>query len=341
MTPLISIVVPVFNVERYLSACLGSLQKQTLSDIEVICVNDASPDGSGSLLEAAAKQDARVRVLSHASNRGLSAARNTGLRAASSPWVLFVDSDDLAASFLCERALAAATRLQSDAVFFNYAVFRDGHETPPEPAPGAAAVAERAALLRRPAFAWTKLVRTKLMRGNGIEFPEGLCFEDTPVHWRLVLESKLPIFLDEPLVYYRQREGSITSRSDWSFADNIRIHDLLGNYLRATSRWNDWKEIFLAQQLSSLAYTYAYYAARNPALTQRVNQELRARMTAEHWEFLLHGECLSQSQRDYLIACGRPAGVRTSPALLLPILRHRITHPLRCLWHRVSPGFSG
>lgn len=335
MIPGVSIIVPVFNVERYLGQCLESLRKQTLSNIEIICVEDASTDGSGFVLESVAKLDARIVVLKHSSNRGLSAARNTGFRAARAPWILFIDSDDLVSCRLCERTLAAAKNFGADAVFYGYGVFRDGRPCPPEPALTAAHVADRQTLLRRPAFAWTKLIRSDLMRAGQIEFPEGLCFEDTSVHWRLVLESKRPVFLDEPLVWYRQRKGSITYRSDWSRADGIKTWELIGDYLRATGRWEDWKLIFLIRQLANLAQLHAYFAVANPVLTQRVREETRARMTPEHWEAVLDGKGLLRWQRDYLVSCGPPTGASSSNAPLLPVLRHHLRDSLRCSWHRV------
>jgi glycosyltransferase involved in cell wall biosynthesis len=334
MTPLVSIVVPVFNVENYLGACLDSLRQQTVSDIEIICVDDASTDGSASLIDGVTRQDTRVVFLKHTANRGLSAARNTGLHAARSPWVLFVDSDDLVSSRLCERALAAAACHSADAVFFNYAVFRDGEAPPPEPAAVAAILADQRMLMRRPAFAWTKLVRTDLMRNNRIEFPDGLCFEDIPVHWRLVIESERPVFLDEPLVWYRQRRGSITYRTDWSRADGILVCDLVRDYLRSTGRWAEWKDIFLVQQLANFAHIHAYYAIANPMLTKRVREEASLRMTPEHWSLILHGKDLPWWARDYLIASIRPTGC-SGATLLLSALRHRLRDPIRCLWHRL------
>ncbi len=334
MIPRISIVVPVYNVERYLNACLESLLRQTLQEIEIICVDDASTDSSRTILDILAGQDARLTVLAHASNQGLSAARNTGLRAVRSPWLLFVDSDDLASSRLCERTLAAAESHEADAVFFGHSVFRDGHAAPRELAATTPILADRCALLRRAAFAWTKLVRTDLMRTNSIEFPERLCFEDTPVHWRLVIESQRPVFLDEPLVWYRQRKSSITYRTDWSRADGIRVNDLIRDYLQNTGRWAQWKDYFLVQELANLARTHAYYAIANPALTFRVCEEARARMTAEHWNVILSGKGLLRWERDYLIACGRSSKACTNPTLFLPLLRHRLRDSLRCLWHR-------
>jgi glycosyltransferase involved in cell wall biosynthesis len=340
MTPLVSIIIPVFNVERYLEACLNSVCQQTVTDVEVICVDDASIDNSLSLLDAAARQDPRVVILRHASNRGLPAARNTGFRAARSPWVLHVDSDDLVSKYLCERTLTAAENHKADAVFFGYTVFRDGKPAPADSFGMPAIPANRGALLSRPTFAWTKLVRADFLRAKSIEFPEGLCIEDIPVHWRIAIESDRPVLLDEPLVWYRQRAGSITYRTDWSVADSIMTcWDIIRTYLRATGSWEEWKAIFLAQELGSLAHTHAYYALANPTLARRVSEELHARMTSERWNFILQGKGLSRGQRDYLIACGRPTGPCSDPAPLLPTLRHRVRDPLRRLWHIPRQAF--
>lgn len=333
MTPVISIGVPVFNVASYVGACLESILGQTHSEIEIICVDDASTDGSVDALQAAVLRDSRVVLLRHTHNRGLSAARNTALQAARAPWLLFVDSDDVVSRHLCERTLAAANRFSGDAVFYNFRVFRDGGAFPAEPVPFPPALADRSALLRRPAFAWTKLVRTGLMRQRGILFPEGLCFEDIPVHWRLAIESERPVFLDEPLVFYRQRSGSITYRTDWARADALQTWDMVENYLRSTGRWTDWKHIFIAGQLRSLAGMHSNYSLRNPALTGRVREEARARLSREHWEFVLHGNGLRRWERDYLIACSRTKQSSRDLSLLLPVLRHRLRDPLRRLWH--------
>jgi len=90
----VSIIVPVYNVEKYLAECLDSILNQTFQDIEIICVNDASPDNSYLVLEEYSKRDSRIRIFTHQQNGGLGAARNTGLEHVSSMYVSFVDSDD-------------------------------------------------------------------------------------------------------------------------------------------------------------------------------------------------------------------------------------------------------
>ena len=91
--PKVSIIVPVYNTEKYLRRCLDSIAAQTFTDWECICVDDGSPDAGGAMLDAYARRDARFRVI-HQENGGVSRARNAGLDAARGEWIAFVDSDD-------------------------------------------------------------------------------------------------------------------------------------------------------------------------------------------------------------------------------------------------------
>ena len=92
-TPLISVIVPIYNVEEYLSGCLESILSQNFSDFEIICIDDGSTDESGSILEMYASKDSRIRTV-HQENKGLSSARNVGLDMARGEYIAFCDSDD-------------------------------------------------------------------------------------------------------------------------------------------------------------------------------------------------------------------------------------------------------
>ena len=113
--PIISVIVPIYNVEKYLVACLESIQKQTLKEIEIILVNDGSPDNSGEIAEEFAKNDDRINVI-HKNNGGLSSARNEGLLIAKGEYVSFVDSDDWIESTMLEDMYAAAQKVNADVV---------------------------------------------------------------------------------------------------------------------------------------------------------------------------------------------------------------------------------
>lgn len=117
--PLVSIIVPIYNVEQYLAVCLDSLVNQTLNDIEIICVNDCSTDSSLSIVEQYAVHDHRIRIISHETNQGLGPARNTGVDFANAPYILFVDSDDVVAENMAERLYTEMLEKNVDLVWCN------------------------------------------------------------------------------------------------------------------------------------------------------------------------------------------------------------------------------
>ena len=116
----ISVIIPVYNVEKYLKECLDSVINQTLKDIEIICVNDGSTDNSLNILENYAKKDNRIIVISQ-KNKGLSGARNTGLKYCSGEYVSFIDSDDYVSKDLFELTYNNAISNNSDLVIFKIA----------------------------------------------------------------------------------------------------------------------------------------------------------------------------------------------------------------------------
>ena len=119
----VSVIVPVYGCEAFLPDCIASLRAQTLSDIELIFVCDASPDGSLELLRQAEREDARIRVIAFEENRGVSAARNAGIEAARGEYIGFCDGDDWVEPQMFERLYALAQEKQADAVFCR--VFKD------------------------------------------------------------------------------------------------------------------------------------------------------------------------------------------------------------------------
>ena len=117
--PLVSIIVPVYNVERYLPQCLDSLVNQTYRNIEIICINDESPDHSSDILKNYAEKDSRIKIFEQ-KNMGLSGARNTGMKNASGDYVMCVDSDDWIDLETCERAVSVALKHKADLVMWSY-----------------------------------------------------------------------------------------------------------------------------------------------------------------------------------------------------------------------------
>ncbi|WP_372345099.1 CDP-glycerol glycerophosphotransferase family protein [Streptomyces sp. KL116D] len=218
MTPRLSVVVPIYNVEEFLDPCLRSLADQTAHDLEVVMIDDGSTDDSPEVARAFADADERF-VLVRQENAGLGAARNAGVRRATGAHLAFVDSDDVVPPDAYERMLAALERTGSDFATGNVHRLRvDGVQ---EQSPmfrrmmaedrDATHVTEHWALIGD-RIACNKVFRRDFWDRHGLAFPEGVLFEDTPVtvpaHF---LASRVDV-LSEPVYLWRDRDGSITNR---------------------------------------------------------------------------------------------------------------------------------
>ena len=118
-TPLVSIVIPVYNVERYLRMCLDSVMMQTYTNLEIVCINDGSPDGSGFILREYAAKDKRIKIL-EIENQGLSGARNVGIANCKGDYLMFLDSDDWIDNNTVEEAMSGILEHNADIVLWNY-----------------------------------------------------------------------------------------------------------------------------------------------------------------------------------------------------------------------------
>lgn len=117
---MISIIIPAYNCEKYIGKCLDSVLAQTYTDLQVVCVDDGSQDHTRDILEKYARQDKRIALVIHPTNKGISASRNDALAAARGQWVMFVDSDDWLAPDNCQKALEIAERTHADTVIWCY-----------------------------------------------------------------------------------------------------------------------------------------------------------------------------------------------------------------------------
>jgi glycosyltransferase involved in cell wall biosynthesis len=211
--PLVSIIVPVYNVERYLDECIESIRRQTYERLEIIVVEDCSTDGSKAELESHLA-DPRVRLIQHERNSGLSAARNTGIEAATGDFVLFVDSDDAIAPALVETCLSTAMESGADVVVFDFVTFQDGAAIPENKikvGPLHIRQLEMLEYFGLPHFAWIKFIRAGLFQNPRLRFSVDLYYEDWPFHWELGFISNIILHLKFVGCHYRLRGDSITS----------------------------------------------------------------------------------------------------------------------------------
>ena len=178
----ISVIVPVYNVERYLEKCIESICCQTFKDLEIILVDDGATDRSGAICDEWSRRDPRIRVI-HKENGGLSDARNAGIEIASGTWYMFVDSDDTITPDTIERLYKAATQHQCEMAVCNIVRIYDDGVTEPFYNPISELTVldgnQRFETLKQPS-ACNKLFRAELFRD--VRFPKGKFYEDTFVY---------------------------------------------------------------------------------------------------------------------------------------------------------------
>ncbi|MBY6104730.1 glycosyltransferase family 2 protein [Marinobacter nauticus] len=231
-SPLVSIVIPIYNVEQYVDECLESVRQQTYKKLEIIVVEDCSTDNSLKALEPHLA-DERVRLIQHKQNGGLSAARNTGIEAATGEYLMFVDSDDVVERSLVEVCTRAAQRLNADVITYGCIPFNDGE--PIQPAEVDVERLEKSCkrsgseYFELPHFAWLKFVRAKLFKDSELRFPVGLCYEDWPFHWRLGLMAPSIFRIEAGLYHYRQRGTSITGSAGIKLLDVFQVQAMAVN----------------------------------------------------------------------------------------------------------------
>jgi glycosyltransferase involved in cell wall biosynthesis/CDP-glycerol glycerophosphotransferase (TagB/SpsB family) len=211
--PKVSVIIPVYNVEKYLRECLDSVINQTLPDIEIICVNDASPDKCAEILNEYTLKDNRIKIITHTKNQGLGPARNTGVSIATAEFIVFIDSDDFVAYNMIEKLYKAITKDDADMAFCgNYSVTDEGdviqneylHE-------GSWSVYE---FLNNEQFypgilpVWNKLFKKEYIKDIK-QLP--IISEDQPTIAEYLLRCQKVVSVSESLYYYRKRQGTLSN----------------------------------------------------------------------------------------------------------------------------------
>ena len=223
---LISVIVPVYNVDNYLRKCIDSLIVQTLKDIEIILVNDGSTDESIDICEEYKLKDNRIKVI-HKENGGLSDARNKGIDIAKGKYISFVDSDDWINPQMLEKLYILASKYEADIVQGDYIKAYDEDIIVNNMSENIIKYNAEQILdelysgnYTKNIVVWNKIYKRELF--NDIRFPKGKLHEDEFTTYKILHKANLIIDSNIPIYYYRQREGSIMN-SDF----NIKRLDLL------------------------------------------------------------------------------------------------------------------
>ncbi|MCC8139286.1 MAG: glycosyltransferase [Lachnospiraceae bacterium] len=282
--PLISVIVPVYQVERWLPRCVDSLLAQTYENLEIILVDDGSHDGCSGICDDYAARDGRVRVI-HQENRGLSGARNSGIETAAGEYLAFVDSDDYIAPDFIE---ALYELIQKSGCAISQCRFARVRGEALKDEAGDAYRVYRGACLMEQLYgpeedatyfvvAWNKLYRRELFVETGIRYPLGRIHEDEATTYRLFHAAGKLAFLDRALYgYFTENTGSITSvfsrrRLQWLSAHEERI---------AFFRENGYEKLLPAayRKLCDACITFYFRCTEDVEEAETLRRELKSRL---------------------------------------------------------------
>lgn len=222
MEPKVSVIVPIYNVEPYLKACVDSIRNQTMGEIEILLIDDGSCDGCSQLCDRFAGEDGRIQVF-HQENAGVSAARNLGMEKASAEWLMFVDGDDWLEENAVEvlyRETAGGCNIICTPPYFNYPDRQKKYRLNEEEK-GTHMVGQDIGFLLDRTMSWNdgrirlRTAQGKLYRRDSLDsrcrFPVGMkCAEDVIFNLHAALCAEKFCVLDTPVYHYRQRAGSAT-----------------------------------------------------------------------------------------------------------------------------------
>lgn len=263
--PFFSVIIPVYNVGKYLEECLESLLNQTLENIEIICINDGSTDNSLSILYEYRKKDKRVIVVNK-SNGGVSSARNIGLRIARGEYIVFVDADDIAEKRLCERVWEEEKNTGGGIVVFGANIFPlktvdnerwlidtlEVKETVYDVNCEKALFKEKCS---KP-FLWNKCYKRDLIIKNSIWFHEDISLgEDNLFQFMVFPKADKVVFIKDVLYNYRcMRENSAMDRMRRNSEWKIQMHMLIMENV-----FMSWLGYGILDKYANELYTWCYY----------------------------------------------------------------------------------
>ena len=316
--PLISVIVPVYNIEKYLERCVESVRSQTYVNLEILLVDDGSTDGSGALCDKLAKEDARIRVF-HKKNGGSSSARNLGIANAKGAYLGFVDSDDYISPDMYELLYGAVCEYDAEITQVGRdEIDEQGNRLPNicEPPEEKVFIESgdflREMLMHRGDCSFcTKLVRRELFENGG--FPEGELNEDFHLLVKLLMQVKGIVSLPKQTYHVFYRMGSNTRKQEKEafsrvFGDNVNNADMV--------------EALVAEKLPALkevAFRFGMYQRLEYLLhvpVSRMNKDNVqyteiCRHVRKHWGKMLRSPYLTGKNKVYLtLFAAAPKGIR-------------------------------
>ncbi len=237
--PKVSIIVPFYNVERYIEKCLETLVNQTLEDIEIILVNDGSKDKSIEIVNKFLEKYPEKLVYFEKENGGLSDARNYAIPYAKGEYIAFLDSDDYVEKDMYEKMYQLAKEENSDMVECDF-YWEYPEKTKIDT--GAIYNGKKEMLEKVRVVAWNKLIKREILEKAKIEFPKGYRYEDVEFTYKLIPYLEKVSFLKKPCIHYIQRENSISNSQNERTKEIFDVLDHVIRYYKEKGIYDEYKE---------------------------------------------------------------------------------------------------
>lgn len=237
--PKVSVVVPIYNVEKYIKKCLDSLVNQTLQEIQIILVNDGSTDESGNIAKEYASKYTNKIIYLEKENGGLSDARNFGMRYTEGEYIAFLDSDDYVENTMYEEMYNKALQENSDYVECDFLWEYPDKVKKDKRIPYSN---KKEMLTNVRVVAWNKLIKREILEKNNISFPKGLRYEDIEFTYKLIPYLNKVSYVDKEFVHYVQRNNSIANVQNERTAEVFTIFDNIIKYYQEKGFYEEYKE---------------------------------------------------------------------------------------------------
>lgn len=263
----VSVVIPVYNVEKYLEKCLDTIINQTLKEIEIICVNDGSTDNSINILKKYGIKDNRIQIVSQ-ENKGSSAGRNTGIEHSNGEYIIFIDSDDWIELNTLEELYNYANQLNLDILMFKLVFFNQDTLEKSQNQFSSFEVINSSFdgkvfnykdvldVLFKISHSPFKLHKASFLKDNDIKFIEGLNYEDVVFFFQTFLNAKRISILRRPFYYYRTRDDSTSNVANEGSFDIFKILKITQDFLKEKNIYNSCINDFTLFTIVNIKYVY-------------------------------------------------------------------------------------
>lgn len=294
-TPKISIIVPVYNVEKFLPECLDSLINQTLKDIEIICINDASPDNSLQILKEYKKKDNRIKIIDLKENIRQGGARNIGIKEAKGEFLAFVDSDDYVKLDMYEKLYNKAKICNSNVAYGGYIQINyDGTETQYIPHKGydiqnsTREQLVKVFVMEGISFC-CGIFKKEIIIHNNLFFPEKIFYEDNVITTLLYTINGKACKIDECLYFYRRNDNSTIGKTSINkLRDRIICCDLLIKKWEEVGLYEEYREYVDYAYLTLLERTIIWSTQLNASERKEIINKILARIKSKTANKYIH-----------------------------------------------------